>query len=478
MLATEQQPSAMPRQQTAPLVVDLDGTLTPTDTLIESIVQLLTHSPLNLLRLPLWLLRGRAAFKHEIARRSIFSASQLPYREELLDYLRSERVKGRSVILATAAHRSIADAVAKHLECFDAVLGSDADRNLKGVAKLDAIRASIGADFVYAGDSSADLPIWQAAHAAILVGVAPALADKVRHAVPIEKEYPLENVKLRDWLRVLRVHQWLKNLLLFVPLLTAFSFMDLGRLWTMGLAFHPRKRLRPFANARIPVLQGVAMAALALCAGLVLACGISIYFFLILLSYLCLTSAYSLAFRKCALIDVIVLSLLYTLRILAGSVAIGVATSSWLLAFSIFLFFSLALVKRCAELVSLDPGWNGTAPGRDYRAADLVVLWPLGIASSLSALVVFGLFINAADTQARYGTPALLWLVAIALIYWLGRIWIHTARGTMHDDPVVFAIKDRASQITVLFMVLAMLAGHFLVWDASWHELPQWIRWR
>ena len=146
--------------------------------------------------------------------------------------------------------------------------------------------------------------------------------------------------------------------------------------------------------------------------------------------------------------------------------AAGIATSSWLLAFSVFTFLSLALVKRCSELVSLDHIGKQAARGRDYQVTDLVVLWPLGVGAALSAVVVFGLFISAPETQERYATPHLLWLVAIGLVYWLGRLWIKTSRGEMHDDPVIYAIKDRGSRIAILAMLITMIAAHFFTLGA------------
>ncbi len=475
----------------APLVVDLDGTLTPTDTLVESLVKVVKQSPMNLLRLPFWLIKGKAAFKAVIAAQAGVAVELLPYREPLLDYLRKERSKGRRIVLATAAHHSIADGVAKHLDLFDQVLATEAGCNLKGKAKLNAIQKKVGGTFVYAGDSKADVPIWKAAQKAVLVDVQPGIAAMVRQAVPIEHEFQGDGVGLSLWLHALRVHQWLKNLLLFVPLMTAFSFTDIGKLSSIFLAFlafsfsasatyivndlwdlendraHPRKRLRPFASAKLPILQGLAVSVGILLLGLVLAFTVSLGFFLMLLLYLVLTSAYSWVLKEYVLIDVLMLSLLYTLRILAGSVAIGIATSSWLLAFSAFIFLSLALVKRCAELVSL--GENGVAAtrGRDYQVTDLVVLWPMGVGSALSAVVVFGLFINTPETESRYGTPQLLWLVAIGLIYWLARLWVKTSRGEMHDDPVIYAIKDRGSRVTVFAMIAVMLAAHFLTLEIS-----------
>ena len=472
-----------------PIVVDLDGTLTPTDTLVESLIGVVKKSPLNLLRVPSWLLRGRAGFKQAVAAQADLAVRSLPYRNGLLEYLREQRNRGRRTILATAAHVSIARGVAEHLGLFDEVLATDGGCNLKGETKLAAIRKTTGGEFVYAGDSVADLPIWKGARAAILVGVSPAVRAAVARHVPVEREFAREAAGPSIWLQALRLHQWLKNLLLFVPLLTAFSFMEVGKLATMATAFlsfslaasasylvndlwdldndraHPRKRLRAFASGRLPIVRGLAVAAAALAIAAALALAVSPGFLTMLLLYLALTSAYSWWLKEQVLIDVLTLSLLYTLRILAGSVAISVATSSWLLAFSVFLFLSLALVKRCAELVTMRHSGATAARGRDYRVGDLVVLWPLGIGAALCAVVVFGLFISAPETQARYATPQLLWLVAIGLVYWLAHMWIRTSRGEMHDDPVIYVIKDPASRLAVALMIAATLAAHFLSLD-------------
>jgi 4-hydroxybenzoate polyprenyltransferase len=230
---------------------------------------------------------------------------------------------------------------------------------------------------------------------------------------------------------------------------------------------HPRKCLRPFASGNLPILRGLAVAAVALILALVMAFTVSKGFLAMLLLYLLTTTAYSWVLKEYVLIDVLTLSLLYTFRILAGSVAVGIATSSWLLAFSAFMFLSLALVKRCAELVSLARNNVDFTRGRDYRITDLSVLWPLGVGAALSAVVVFGLFISAPETQARYATPHLLWLVAVGLVYWLARLWIKTSRGEMHDDPIIYAVKDRGSRITVLAMIAATLIAHFFSWESA-----------
>ena len=469
-----------------PLVVDLDGTLTPTDTLVESLVIVVKRSPINLLRIPLWLLQGRAGFKDIVAAHASISGELLPYRESLLDYLREEKQKGRKIVLATAAHHSIAQNVANHLGLFDQILATEAGNNLKGEAKLRAIKEHVGDTFVYAGDSQADVPIWRAAHAAVLVDVSKRTAQSIGRDVQIERQFSGERAGLAVWLRAMRVHQWLKNLLLFVPLLTAFSFFDLSKLTSITMAFfafsfaasatyvvndlwdlendraHPRKRNRAFASARLSILHGLVMAAGALSLAVILALSVSKAFFVMLLLYLVLTSAYSWFLKERILVDVLVLSLLYTLRIIAGSVAVGISTSTWLLAFSVFIFLSLALVKRCAELVLVESSGRTGTRGRDYRLTDLVVLWPLGVGSALSAVVVFGLFISAPETQTKYGTPQLLWLVALGLIHWIARLWVKTSRGEMHDDPVTYAVKNHYSRLTLLFMVVVVLAAHFL----------------
>jgi 4-hydroxybenzoate polyprenyltransferase len=468
-----------------PIVVDLDGSLTATDTLGESLVELLRKSPLNIPRLFLWLTKGRAGFKSAVAGKVDIAAQHLPYNEPFLAYLRSEKDNGRRIVLATAAHISIAHRVSRHLGLFEQVLATEGDRNLKGNAKLAAIRKHLGDDFVYAGNSSADLPIWKAAKAAVLIDVPPRIASTVRSSVPIEREFATKTEWKNLWARALRIHQWLKNLLLFIPLLTTFSFMDSKKLAMMTVAFfafslgasatyivndlrdlesdraHPRKRLRPFSSAQIPILHGLLAATLCLVTAIILAALVSKTFLAMLVVYLIVTSAYSWSLKGYVLLDVTVLSLLYTLRILAGCVVAEVLVSSWLLTFSVFIFFSLALVKRCAELVTLEQIGTGSTRGRDYRVSDLTVLWPLGAATGISAVVVFGLFINTPDTQSHYATPRLLWLAGVGLVYWIGRLWIKTSRGEMDDDPVIYAVRNRGSLTTVIGIVLIMLAAHF-----------------
>ena len=462
----------------SPLVVDLDGTLTPTDTLVESLFALVKSRPLLALRAPLELSKGRAQLKCFVATHSVVDIETLPLRADVFAYLQKERALGRRIILATAAHHSIAKAVADRLGVFDDVIASDESVNLKGNAKLTAIQALVGKDFTYAGDSSADLPIWMAAEGAVLVGAPAGVARRVKESVAVEAEFPSARASWRVWLRACRVHQWAKNLLLFVPLLTSGYFAGINNFFVTALAFvamslvasatyltndlwdlvsdrlHPRKRYRPLASGAISPATGIGAILLLHAIGFALSLAVSSAFAAVLVFYLTLTTIYSMRLKEYVLLDVMTLTALYLIRIFAGALVINVAISSWLLQFAAFTFLSLALVKRCSELVTLDQSGRVAARGRDYRVSDLAILWPLGVAASIAAIVVFGLFINSPETQSRYAAAPLLWFVAFALLYWLARIWIKAARGEMHDDPLVFALVNRGSQITVAAMIV------------------------
>ncbi|PZO18565.1 MAG: UbiA family prenyltransferase [Burkholderiales bacterium] len=470
---------------TTPLVVDLDGTLTSTDTLVESVLILLKRQPWRLLQMGFWLLAGRALFKERVSALVDLDVSGLPWRSDFVDWLVAQRAGGRRIVLATAAHRKIADAVSRHWSMFDDVLASSATNNLKGPQKLKAIQALLGNRFAYAGDSTADLPIWRAAESAVLVGASPRLSAKVQTITRVEAVFPSSSTGLRTWLKALRVHQWVKNLLLFVPLFTAFEGVQwhdwllvviafgafslaasatyvLNDLWDLDSdRSHPRKRLRPFASGALSLSSGIAAALLCLSVAFALSALVSAGFSAMLVGYVVLTTLYSLVFKTYVLMDVLMLAMLYTYRVIAGSIAVAIEVTPWLFAFCVFTFFSLALVKRCAELVLLESAGRTASHGRDYRTEDLVVLWPLGIAASLCAVVVFGLYVATPATEARYANVQWLWLMAPALLYWFSRLWIKTVRGEMHDDPIVFAVRDRGSRFVVMGMVLLVAMAHW-----------------
>ncbi|OOZ39392.1 4-hydroxybenzoate polyprenyltransferase [Solemya pervernicosa gill symbiont] len=468
-----------------PLVVDLDGTLTPTDTLLESILLQIKASPFTLFLFPFWLLLGRAHFKRKIANNITLPAELLPYNQELLNYLKQQKRIGRKLILATAAHESIASKVSAHLKIFDQVLSTNLNVNLKGKNKLSAIRNAVGNDFSYAGDSPADLPIWESAKTAIFVNLKNKHKDQLSESVIIEREFHIPGPTLVAWIKAIRLHQWTKNILLFIPLLTSFSFIDAEKSASAIIGFlafsllasgtyifndlwdissdrqHPTKNNRPFASAQLSIISGIILAATLVTAGIVTGSYLSSDFTLVLILYLALTSLYSFFIKESFLFDAFTLSILYTMRIIAGAVAIGVDTSPWLLTFSLFIFFSLALVKRCSELKSIQDTDREQIIGRSYCTKDLGAIFTLGVGTAISSVIIFGLFILSDNTQERYQSPHLLWLAVLGLCYWLSLIWIKTAHGEMNDDPLIFVFSNIRSLITIILIAAILIISHF-----------------
>lgn len=469
-----------------PIFVDMDGTLLKTDMLVESFFGGLRKDPSLLLQIWPRLIKGRAYLKKSVAQSANIDAVNLPYHGELCDYLREQAKSGREIYLATASDWLIAKRVADHCGFFKDVLASDGENNLKGAKKLQAIRERIGnSPFVYAGNAPEDILLWKEASESIVVSSNRNLRDRAFACGPVETSFESGSNKFPDTLDALRPHQWLKNLLVFVPLLASFTFSDFSKLSAALLAFcafslvasasyifndlidigsdrqHPRKMYRPLASGRVSPMFGIALSAGLLVAGLVTALFVSIPFTAMVLLYLAMTTSYSVFIKTRILADALMLAALYTMRVLAGEVAIEVESSTWLLAFSGFVFFSLALVKRCAELKLLEGLDEQSTKGRDYNVSDLLVLWSLGVASAVSSIVVFALFISSPETSQEFATPGLLWFLCPALWYWIGRMWIKTGRGEMHDDPLVFTATDRNSQILITSMVILVLVARF-----------------
>jgi len=465
------------------LYVDLDGTIIYGDISVEAVFALLLKNPLYFFLFLAWMLRGKAYFKHQVALRTGCDAENLPYHTAFVEFLRGERVRGRPLVLATASHRRHAEEVACHLGIFDDVIATENGSNLDGARKLAAIEErSAGKPFVYAGNERKDLAVWRCAQAAIVVNAPHAVIEAVRRNASVERVFDGPRAGWRTYVQACRPHQWTKNLLLFVPFVTAHQWHNTQAAWQAAAAFvafglcasgiyvlndladiasdrrHLRKRARAFASGAIPCLHGVLMAPSLVVSGLVLATWLPAGFFWVLMLYLAATVAYSFYFKRKLLLDVLVLAGLYTLRVIAGALAIGVALSFWLLAFSIFLFFSLALVKRCVELSLLAETSGGENAGRGYAVADLPILRTMGVASAFVAVLVYALYINSADVAQLYSSPRWLWFSCPALLYWTSRIWINETRGTVHDDPIVYALRDPAS-----YGVLLVVAGTLII---------------
>jgi 4-hydroxybenzoate polyprenyltransferase/phosphoserine phosphatase len=465
------------------LCVDLDGSLIRTDLLQESTLLLAKRSPLALLALPAALARGRAAIKAYIAERVAPQAALLPYNEPLLDWLRAQHVGGRRLVLCTASDRRYAQQVADHLGIFEQVIASDGSVNLSSHNKSEALVRRFGeGGFDYVGNSAADVPVWKAARRAIVVGREPirAAASGVSQ---VELVFSPEQAGFATWVKALRLHQWLKNLLLFLPLLGAHRWADLRAVGLDIAAFvafgmcasavyvvndlfdlesdrrHPRKRLRAFAAGRIAIPAGLASAALLFAAAVVLALGVARPFAAWLLAYVALTKSYTFWFKSIALVDCFALAGLYTLRIVAGGAAIAQPVSFWLLAFSLFLFLSLAFLKRYAVLVVLVGRGESRAHGRDYGAEDRHLLQSLGVACGVASALVLALYLNSDAVLTLYSHPERLWFALPPLLFWIAWVWLRAARGQMHDDPVVFAVRDRASLLAGAIFVAAIWAA-------------------
>jgi len=462
-----------------PLVVDLDGTLVKTDLLVESLLALLKQDILALFLVPWWLLKGRAYLKRQVSRRVSLNVRVLPYNQELLAYLRAERARGRRLILATAADERIARQVNAHLQLFDHVLASDGSINLLGRRKRDRLIAEFGErNFDYAGNARCDLPVWSFARTAILVNAAPRVQRRAARVACVGRVFQGEGHGLKPYLRALRLTQWLKNLLVFVPLMLAHRFGDPALLAKVCLAFlvfglcassvylmndlldlpadrhHPRKQHRPFAAGNLSVLTGLASIPVLLALSLFLTRFLPGSLLWILVLYVLLNLAYSFYLKRIVLLDVIVLAGLYTMRLIAGAAAVGIWPSSWLLAFSTFLFLSLALVKRYDELVAMNAHHGKEVEVRGYRLEDKELLAAMGCGSGYVAVLFLAIYLASGAAEIHYTRYQSIWFICPLLLYWISYIWLTAHRNQMPDDPLAFTLTNRVSRIVILLAVL------------------------
>ena len=466
-----------------PLYVDLDGTLIKTDLLFEGLFLLLRKNPLWIFAIPVWLLRGRAKLKAEIAKRTEINVELLPVNEEFLAYLQNEKANGRSLILISASDQQAVDRVGEQFQLFEQCIGSDGTTNLKSRAKLARIKEmSNGQAFAYAGNSSADISVWAEADEVIRVNCsntlgAASLADK--QATMFDQRL---NTFPALW-RALRPHQWLKNGLLFIPLVLAHQLNELHLLEHAATAFicfsltassvyllndlldlesdrkHATKRNRPLASGELPIQLGLLMVPTLLVLAILIAHLLPVNFIAALGVYWLLTLLYSFVLKRLFLLDVVTLSGLYTLRLVAGAAAVHVQASPWLLAFSMSLFLGLAVVKRVTELANRKDDNEESLPGRAYANHHLKFLSTLGVIASALAVLIFAFYINADETMMLYSSPITLWPICGLLFLVLFRIWSFAIAGELQDDPVLFAISDRPSQIaTVLMFVILWMA--------------------
>ncbi len=464
-----------------PLCIDLDGTLLRTDLLLETGLEFVRNRPFQLLKPLGWLADGKSALKEGLALHTDVDVSVLPYDQAVIDLIQAAREEGRTIVLATASHQILADRVAEHLGLFDLVLATNSKLNLSADRKRDLLIEHFGeGGFDYAGNSHDDVSVWAAARRAYVINPDAGVTKKAQEQAKVEEVILSNPSGLKVWVKALRLHQWAKNALIFVPLLASHQIVDAQLIWQGVLAFlffgmcassvyllndlldldddrhHATKHMRPFAAGRLSIKAGLTAIPILL---ILAFAGASLllpwHFTAVLAGYYALTLAYSLSLKRMMTVDVIVLAMLYTARIIAGAAALSLAPTFWMLSFSMFIFLSLALVKRYAELNEARiKGQKNKTRGRGYFPADLEMISSLGASSGYLAVMVLALYIHDQPVTGLYTHPEVIWLACPLLLFWITRVWMLTHRGEMHDDPVVFAIRDRMSQVIGLLFAL------------------------
>ncbi|WP_338425838.1 UbiA family prenyltransferase [Sphingopyxis kveilinensis] len=466
------------------IVVDLDGTLSHVDALHEDFFVCLRKNPLRETAGAVFGSGSKAAMKRSLAKLAGRDTGRAPLHAELVSHLSLMKQSGKSLHLVTASDQYHADAMGKAVNIFDSVTGSDGARNLKGPEKASYLKERFPEGFIYAGDSAADLPVWMASSGAILVGGAKRHAGKLQqNGVPIVDIFGGGNGAVKDWLRLFRLHQWAKNILIFVPLLLGQLYGQPEAVSAAIMAFlfwsiagsgsyivndifdveadrkHRSKCNRPIASGKIGVSNAFVIAAAMICVGVAGAMWLSVSFGMALLWYLVVTLSYSFKLKTVPLLDVGIIAMLFTSRIVAGSLLLALPHSPWLTSFAMLLFLSLALAKRHAELVMADPANGDFIPGRGYRRSDSPLTLALGLGAAMSSIVVMLLFITLeASARGVYAAPEALFVTPVVLLFWFMRIWLLSNRGELDDDPVIFALKDSVS----LGLAGILLAGFVL----------------
>jgi len=452
-----------------PLAVDVDGTLVRTDLLHEAILAHLAAHPFRSHALLGWLLGGKARFKARLADVTAPALDTVPLREETVAMIRAAQEEGRPVWLASASDHRYVTALAERIPGIAGVIATTPERNLAGASKAAALVEAFGPrGFDYVGDQPVDLPVWAEARQAFVVAHSPGFERRVLACLPEARVIARPRIEVRRYLKALRPHQWAKNALVFLPMIAGHD-LDVATITDTLLAFvcfcaaassayilndmldlpgdrlHPTKHRRPFAAGDVPVARGAVLGLVLMAAALVLALLLPWRFLLALGVYVVATFGYSLILKRKTILDVITLGGLYTVRVIGGLVASNLRYSQWLLMFSLFLFLSLALVKRCSELVMQREAQKDDVVGRGYRVGDLAVLVPAAVAAGYAAILVVALYMQSPEVAVLYRHPTRLWLLYPLLLYWVSRVILLATRNELHDDPVVFALTDWGS---------------------------------
>jgi 4-hydroxybenzoate polyprenyltransferase len=464
-----------------PLCVDLDGTLLMSDSLLEGALLLLKKRPTAALKLVGWMMKGKAHLKSMIASEVAGELQTLPVRQAVLEFLVAEHDQGRKLFLATGAHEKLAAGILSRFPLFSGAFCSVDGRNLTGLEKARELTRFFGEKrFLYAGNSRADLPVWKASAGAIVVS-GRRLREQAGRMTPIIRVFPAHSSKISTMIRQLRCYQWVKNALIFLPILAAHQFGEWPLLSQAAIAFlsfsmaasagyifndlldldadrrHPEKKRRPLASGDLPIRTALIASAALLIGSALLALLLSLQFLVLTVSYLAASSLYSYRLKKFPLVDVFVLSGLYMIRIFAGQLATGIPVSEWLLGFSLFLFLGLAMVKRYSELRASGSGAEPAVNGRGYSAEDSAPVLALGTSSSYLSVLVLALYIQSDSVTLLYSQPQILWFACPILLFWLSRLWLFAARGKMAHDPIIYAFRDPASYIMGSLLAISVI---------------------
>lgn len=468
------------------ICVDLDGTLINTDTLVELFIRGLKHCPHMLFLCPFWLLKGKINLKLKLSFYCAKYANRFPFNEKLVSFLREEKRRGKKIYLATACEESLARSIVKDLDLFEDVFGTSEKTNLKAENKAELLVSKFGeGNFAYAGNSASDLEVWKRASEIILVNAPEALSKRARLQNPQSHflEFPNKTDSFRAFLKTIRIHQWAKNILIFVPLFLSHQYFNAEKVIAALLAFfalsfcasatyifndildiendraHKTKKNRPIASGSFPASKAfLVIFAFALLAA-ALSMSVSLNLFLFLLLYVAATLGYSFFFKRIVIVDVIVLSSLYLYRIYFGAFATGTVISFWLVSFSILMFFSLGSMKRYIELQSLEGIAEEKVKGRAYVKSDISTISTLGISAGMMSSVLYILYVNNAASE-MYLRPDFLLIGSLLFLYFISKTWLMASRRLVHDDPVIYAIKTGENYVLIaLFAAIFILAG-------------------
>ncbi|MBC2608256.1 UbiA family prenyltransferase [Pelagicoccus albus] len=468
------------KEKKLPLCVDLDGTLIKTDSLHELLLKFIKNNPLKSLLVPFWILSGKAAFKARLTKEVELQPALLPYNEKVLDYMK-EQSDDREVYLCTGANEAIAKPIADYVGGFDGVIASNGDVNVTGKNKSDLLNKKFGKGaYAYIGNASIDYNVWDDAGEIAVTSSSSGFISAVEKRYDNVTSFKLPGASPRSLIKAVRLHQWVKNSLLFVPLLIDHKIANVSMVIAAVLGFlsfslmasatylindlldleadraHPKKSKRPFASGTISAFSGVKITIALFALSIALLFFVPWEFSIVAGVYLVSTLLYSFHVKSMVILDACLLAGLFTIRVIGGTVLIANEWSFWLLAFSMFLFVSLAFTKRAAELYQQIQRDVKHTAGRAYRTDDYPLIVSMGVSSGFISVLVIALYVNSVDVVKMYTQPEVLWLICPLLMYWIGRIWLKTVRGQMNEDPIVFAIKDRISHITAILAVIVV----------------------